>query len=164
MRLQKRDPQTAKLQERLDPVVTGMGFELVDLAFTQERGQPILQIFVDTVPPGDAKRGITVDDCSVISRTLGDLLDVEDLVPGAYRLEVSSPGLFRPLTKAEHFERVVGERVKLRTYAPKDGRRGYTGQLVAVTETGLTVNVDGVDYALSYEELSKANLEPDLGF
>ena len=161
------------------PVVEQEGYELIDVEFVTERGRAILRMYVDTVPPGDEHRGITVDDCSHISRIVSDLLDVEDddeaapraaLIGGNYNLEVSSPGLFRPLTKAAHFERVVGERIKVKTYQKIEERRVFTGVLVEFNGANgaqngtLVVDVDGRQYSLPLADVAKANLEPELNF
>jgi ribosome maturation factor RimP len=94
---------------------------------------------------------------------VSDVLDVEDVVPGEYNLEVSSPGLFRPLTKAAHFERAVGERIKVKTYEKQDGRRVFTGILEARDEDRLVVRVDdGQTFEIPLGSVAKANLEPHL--
>ena len=153
-----------KTRELVTTVVDREGYELVDVEFVTERGRAILRMYIDTVPPGDENRGITVDDCSHLSRIISDVLDVEDAVAGNYNLEISSPGLFRPLTKPAHFDRVVGQRVKVKTYQKIEDRRMFTGQLVAHRDGLLVVDVDGRQYELSIKDVAKANLEPELNF
>lgn len=146
------------------PLVEREGYELVDVEFVTERGRAILRMYVDTVPPGDESRGITVDDCSHLSRIISDLLDVEDAIAGNYNLEVSSPGLFRPLTKPEHFARVVGQRVRVKTFQKIDDRRVFIGVLVQASEDRVVVDVDGQPFEVSLADVAKANLEPELSF
>jgi ribosome maturation factor RimP len=146
----------------LEGIVAREGFELVDLELVTERGRTILRLFIDTVPPGTKERGVSVDDCSKVSRVVGDLLDVEDAIDGPYDLEVSSPGLFRPLTKEAHFDRALGERVKVKTYEKIEGRRVFTGTLTKREGQTIIVRVDGIEHALDLGRVAKANLEPEL--
>ncbi len=145
-------------------VVEQEGYELVDVEFVTEHGRAILRMFVDTVPPGDEQHGITVDDCSHLSRIISDLLDVEDAPGGQYNLEVSSPGLFRPLTKPAHYERVVGQRIRVKTYRKLEDRRVFTGTLVEINAETIVVEVDGQRFELSLADVAKANLQPELNF
>ena len=110
--------------------------------------------------PGTEEKGVTVDDCAHISRITGDLLEVEDVMGGDYHLEVSSPGLFRPLTKRAHYDRAIGARVKVKTFEKKDNRRVYTGILKRHAEGQLTVEVDGAEFLIPLDDVAKANLEP----
>lgn len=146
----------------VEGVVSREGFELVDVELTSDRGRAILRLYIDTVPPGTKERGVTVEDCSNVSRVVSDLLDVEDAIDGEYVLEVSSPGLFRPLTKAEHFDRSLGERVKVKTFDKIEGRRVFTGTLTKREGETITVKVDGIEFALDLSKVAKANLEPEL--
>ncbi len=141
-------------------VVTREGFELLDIELAADRGRSILRIYIDTVPPGNKERGVTVDHCQHVSRILSDLLDVEDLFDAEYNLEVSSPGIFRPLTKPEHFERSIGERIKVKTYEKIDGRKVFTGILKAKSDAELLIEIDGKDFSVPSERVAKANLEP----
>ena len=148
----------------LDPVVEREGYELLDVEYVSDRGRMILRLYIDTIPPGTPEKGVTVEDCSFISRIVGDILDVEETIGDKYHLEVSSPGLFRPLTKPPHFDRVVGERVKVKTFEKLEGRRVFTGTLVKHEAGALTVEVDGTAHTLNLENVAKANLEPELDF
>lgn len=145
----------------VEPLAAGEGYELVDVEFIMARGKPILRLFIDTVPPGTPERGVTVEDCTHVSRLVSDVLDVEDVVPGEYMLEVSSPGLFRPLTKAEHYARSLGERIKVKTYEKIEGRKTFTGRLDGRDEDRVVVTVDdGTTFHIPAEAIAKANLEP----
>lgn len=160
--------QTKKTVERvkalLEPVMDREGYELLEVEHLSERGRMVLRLYIDTVPPGTKERGVSVEDCTFVSRLVGDILDVEDVVDGNYNLEVSSPGLFRPLTKPVHFDRVVGERVRVKTYEKIEGRRAFTGTLESREGQTLNVVVDGQPYALALDNIAKANLEPELDF
>ena len=149
-----------RVTQLVEPVVGREGYELLDAEFVSEHGRTILRLYIDTVPPGTEEKGVTVDDCAHISRVVGDLLDVEEAIGGNYHLEVSSPGLFRPLTKPGHFDRALGERVKVKTFDKVNDRRVFIGTLKAHQEGKLTVDVDGVEHHVDLKDVAKANLEP----
>lgn len=167
----------AGLRERLiglaEPLLAALGYELVDIEYVPGRAQSLLRVYIDWpggVPPAgvgheaDEDRsweGIGVDDCEKVSRELSALLDVEDPIPGAYTLEVSSPGLDRILRTAPHFRRFVGERVHVELQLPRDGRRRYTGQLTRADDEGIELNVDGQPVTLTIAEIGRARLAPD---
>jgi ribosome maturation factor RimP len=141
------------LEGILEPTLAGMGYELVD-AQVSNRGR-FLRIFMDK--PG----GITLDDCASVSRHLSHLLEVEGI--DYDRLEVSSPGLDRPLRKAVDFARFAGQKVDVRMrLADAGGRRRYVGVLRGIEGTTATVDVDGVPVALQLDGMDRARLVPDL--
>jgi ribosome maturation factor RimP len=141
------------LEGILEPTLAGMGYELVD-AQVSNRGR-FLRIFMDK--PG----GITLDDCASVSRHLSHLLEVEGI--DYDRLEVSSPGLDRPLRKAADFARFAGQKVDVRMrLADAGGRRRYVGVLRGIEGTTATVDVDGVPVALQLDGMDRARLVPDL--
>jgi len=156
--------QAKRIVERVkslaEPVVEREGYELIDVEVGTDYGRSILRLYIDS---NDSK-GVTVEDCSHVSRIVGDLLDVEEPIEGAFNLEVSSPGLFRPLTKPAHFDRAIGERVKVKTFQKHEDRRVFTGVLKAHDEGHLLLEVDGREYRLSLRDVAKANLEPALEF
>lgn len=149
-----------RVRRAVNGVVAREGFELLDVELAIDRGQNILRIYIDTVPPGTKERGVTVEHCQHVSRVVGDLLDVEDIIDSEYNLEVSSPGIFRPLTKPEHFERAKGERIKVKTYEKMDGRKVFTGILKNKSEGELVIEIDGKDFLVPVQNIAKANLEP----
>ncbi|MCB9653726.1 MAG: ribosome maturation factor RimP [Deltaproteobacteria bacterium] len=151
-----------QIKTLIDPVLGREGYELIDVEYVSDRGRQVLRIYIDTIPPGTAERAIGVDDCSNVSRVVSDLLDVEDVVPGQYHLEVSSPGLFRPLTKPEHFDRSIGARVKVKTFERVGDRKVFTGILTKHEGGLLSIHIDGVERQLELRQVAKANLEPDL--
>jgi ribosome maturation factor RimP len=159
--------RTQRVVERVkslaEPVVEREGYELIEVELGSDRGRSVLRLYIDTIDSKGAG-GVTVEDCSHVSRIVGDLLDVEEVVEGAFTLEVSSPGIFRPLTKPVHFDRAVGERVKVKTFEKHDERRVFTGVLRAHADGQLVMDVDGREYRLSLKDVAKANLEPALEF
>jgi ribosome maturation factor RimP len=147
---------TVTLRERLialiEPVLVRLGYELVELEYAAGRSQAVVRIFIDQ------PAGITVEDCERVSREVAALLDVDDPIPTAYTLEVSSPGFDRLLRTAAHFERFVGSRVFVELKAPRAGRRRYTGVLQAVNATGIELEVDKQKVEVPFEDIGKARL------
>ena len=119
----KRDEYEAKVEAFLLPVMEENGFELVDVEYVKEAGTWYLRAYIDK--PG----GFTVDDCEMVSRKLGDWLDKEDFIDESYILEVSSPGLGRPLKKEKDFKRSLGEQVEIRLYKAVDRQKEFVGAL-----------------------------------
>jgi len=147
---------TVTLRERLialiEPVLVRLGYELVELEYAAGRSQAVVRIFIDQ------PAGITVVDCERVSREVAALLDVDDPIPTAYTLEVSSPGFDRVLRTAAHFERFVGSRVFVELKAPRAGRRRYTGMLQAANATGIELEVDKQKVEIPFDEIGKARL------
>ena len=135
----------------LEPLIERLGYELVYVTLSGSKSA-ILRTFIDA--PG----GITLDDCELVSHRVSDLLDLEDLIQGEYSLEVSSPGLARPLGKPEHFVRYRGYEVEIKMKVPQDGRRNFQGSLLEAGKETVTVEVGGSDYELPYSDMHKANL------
>lgn len=148
--------QRARLTALIEPVVGSLGLELVEVEWVPGRNQGILRVFIDTL--ADAGRHVGVDDCEQVSRAVSALLDVEDPIPGAYSLEVSSPGFDRLLRTRAHYQRFAGSRVKVELLAPRDGRKRYTGTLSAVDERGIELEVDGQKVDLPFAEIGKSRL------
>lgn len=132
----KKEMYEQKTEEILNPMVEKHGFELVDVEYVKEGGNWYLRAYIDK--PG----GITVDDCEVISRELSDKLDEKDFVEDAYILEVSSPGLGRPLKKEKDFERSLGEEVEVRTYRAVNRQKEFTGILKAYDKDSITIELE----------------------
>src|SRR5580658_7568059 len=149
---------TAPLREKLitlaEPLLGEVGDELGDLGVVRGGTHAVLRVFIDR------PEGVGLDDCERASHELSALLDVEDPVPVAYTLEVSSPGLDRVLRTPAHFQRFVGERIWLELRAARDGRRRYTGRLEALDEMGIELNVDGAIVRVPFSEISRARLAP----
>lgn len=136
----------------LEPSINAMGFDLIELEYAA--GGELLRIYIDI------DRGITVDDCEAVSRQVSGILDVEDPIPGRYTLEVSSPGIDRPLRTLGHFAHFAGERVKIQTDAPINGRRRYKGELLGVDGETIRIDVDGKQVDLPFDRIEKARLAP----
>jgi ribosome maturation factor RimP len=147
-----------KAREIVQPPIEGAGCELVDVEWKNEQGGWVLRVFVDR--PG----GITHEDCERVSRELSPVLDVHDVIPHAYSLEVSSPGLERPLRTVEPFRRFLGQRAKVRLRHGVAGRRNFTGTIVAADGDAatFTLEVDGQEHVLPLGDLDKAQLQVDM--
>ena len=140
----------------LEPLIEGLGYELVDIEWAAGQRSGVLRIFLDQPPAVGGHIGI--EDCERVSREVSALLDVEDPIPGAYSLEVSSPGFDRVLRKSAHFARFAGERVWVELTVPRDGRRRFTGRLASVTDAGIELEVDGQTVTMKFGEIGKARL------
>ena len=149
-----RDTLTTLLQ----PVIEGLGYELWELEFQPGRGNGLLRLYLDT----EAEAGITVDDCERVSRAVSDVLDAQDPIPGNYTLEVSSPGIERPLRTARHFAPYAGETVFVEMVHVVDERRRFKGRLVAADEATIEVEVDGRTHRLPIAGIRKAHLAPEI--
>jgi ribosome maturation factor RimP len=145
----------ATLTRLLQPLIQDLGYEFVGLEHSSNPKNPVLVIYIDR------PEGITVDDCESVSREVAALLDVEDPIPGHYSLEVSSPGLDRPLFTLEQFERFSGEEVKVSLYAPLDGRRKFRGRILGVAGGRVRLDQDGTAVELDMGNIAKARLVPD---
>jgi ribosome maturation factor RimP len=141
-----------KVTQLIEPVLEEMGFELVDVEYRSERGRWILRIYADS------EGGITVDDCARLSRQVGNLIDVKEVIAHEYVLEVSSPGLNRPLKKERDFLQSIDKKIKVRTISPVDGRSRFTGYLRKIHEDTLHIEVDGNLVALPLRSIDKANI------
>jgi len=149
-----------KARALCEPLIAAEGLELLELEYLREPSGWVLRLFIDK-PQGT----VGVDECSVASHAVDKALDVEDLIPNEYSLEVSSPGLNRPLKKPEHFERVVGQKVKLKTYAPlfEPPRKNFVGTLTAVLAQAVVVEVEGAGaFTVPFKDIAKAHLDPEL--
>ena len=146
--------QADRLRALVEPVVAHLGFEVVDIEFVS--GQKILRIYID------GPQGIDVDDCARVSRQVSALFDVEDPIPGQYTLEISSPGLDRPLARPGDFERFAGSQIKVKTVLPVDGRRNFRGRLVGVVDGRVVLEADETRYDLAFDNIEKARLVPEL--
>lgn len=142
------------LQDLLEPVITGLGYEVVRI-LTIGQKNPTLQIMIDRLDGKD----ITVEDCATVSRTISTVLDEKDPIKDQYSLEVSSPGLDRPLTKIEHFKRFSGYEARIETAVEVEKRKRFKGVLGNVDEQNrVHIDVDGTDYAIAFDDISKAKL------
>lgn len=144
------------LRQLLEPGVEALGFELVDAELVGSGSNRVLRVYIDS------HGGIDVEDCALVSRQLSALLDVEDPIPGAYTLEVSSPGLDRPLVRRRDFERFVGAQVKVRMHEAIQGRKNFTGRLAEVGDDHVMLEMDKESYKLPFRDIERARLVPEL--
>lgn len=148
----KSSPQ---ITEMVRNVVEPMGYELLGCEMvSQGKAGSIFRVYIDH------EQGITIDDCSDVSHQLSGVLDVEDPIKGNYNLEVSSPGMDRPLFEAAHYDRFIGHEVSLKTMVALNGRKKFKGKLLERQENQITLLVDGQEIAISMDQIEKANLVP----
>ena len=151
--MSKREDTEARAEKLLQPVVDQHGFELVDVEFVREGGTWYLRGYIDK--PG----GITVNDCEAVSRIFSDRLDEEDFIPESYVMEISSPGLDRPLKKPRDFTRSMGKAVELKTYRPIEGCREFAGDLTAYDGKTVTItDEDGRQLAFDLKDVALIRL------
>jgi ribosome maturation factor RimP len=146
-------PLNDKVREVVTPVVQGAGYELVDVEWKHEQGGWVIRLFIDKPD------GISHEDCEQVSRQVSATLDVHDVVPHTYNLEVSSPGLDRPLRTSDHFRRFVGQKARVKLRDGLEGRRNFSGVIVSAEDSAVTMEVDGKQYTLPLSDLEKANLD-----
>ncbi len=155
--MEPREEVRSKIKELVQPYLTAQGAELVDLEYARPRkGRAILRLFVDR--PG----GITLEELTRISRVVGDLLDVHDLIPGSYNLEVSSPGLTRALKKPQDYERYKGRLVRVTTRAPWEGRQVHIGILQGLEDDRVCLKEGESVVCIPLSEIGRARLDLDL--
>ena len=147
--------KSVKLTHLIQPLVEDLGYEFVGLEHGSNPKNPVLVIYIDK------EEGIAVQDCEKVSREVAALLDVEDPIPGRYSLEVSSPGLERPLFTLAHYEQFTGETVKISLYAPQDGRRKFNGEILGVEDGQVKLEQDGSEVLVDLGNIAKARLVPD---
>lgn len=143
-----------ELIELLAPVVESLGYELFHLELVGQGKTSTLRLYIDS------PQGIDVDDCAKVSREISALMDVEDPLPEAYQLEVSSPGLDRPLVKIEHFQQFIGEEARVVMRYPLEARRKFKGRIEAVDDGVVVLSVDAEEYRLPVADMEKARLVP----
>jgi ribosome maturation factor RimP len=146
-----------KAEALLEPLLEAEGLSLVDIAFRWEHGGWVFRVLMDR------EQGVTVDDCARVSREFEQMMDVENIIPTSYRLEVSSPGLDRPLKKEADFIKYTGRRVRIKTKDPVAGRRNFKGDLIGFAEGKASVQVEGGEvFVIPLASILKANLELEL--
>lgn len=141
-----------RIHRLLEPTVTALGLELWGIEHVGRGRQSLLRIYIDS------DDGVDIDDCERVSRQVSAVLDVEDPIKGEYTLEVSSPGLDRPLFVPAHYRRFIGSEIKLRLRAPHEGRRKFKGLIDRVEEDQLELLVDGERFVLPFSMIEKASL------
>ncbi len=137
-----------------EPMVAENGMELIDVEYVKEGAEWYLRLFLDK----EGDEGIDLDDCELISRKFSDVLEEKDPITQAYRLEVSSPGIERPLKRTKDFQRFQGEKVQVKTFSEVEGKKQFIGILQETTEETVTLDVDGTMIAIPRKQIGKANL------
>ena len=141
------------LAQLFEPVIESMGYELVGVEFQGGGGHGTLRVYIDR------EDGVSLDDCAAISHQLSGILDVEEPIDQAYDLEISSPGIDRPLFKLADYERFAGQTAKIKLAAGIDGRRNFKGRLLGATQAGqVSIEVDGETFTLPFSDIARANL------
>lgn len=150
------DEKTPELIDQLwallEPVIQAEGMELIEVEYRRESHGWVLRLFIDQPD------GVTVDDCAGVSQVVGDFMDVSDLIQNRYHLEVSSPGLNRPLRKPEHFQNYIGKIIELRTSVPLDQRRRFKGVLTAAASGTISLDCRGKVVSIPMQFVERARL------
>lgn len=152
---------TQALAQRFSEVLVDLGLECIGVEFTPSQGQSTLRIYLDVLDQGGESREVGLDDCETASRELSALLDVEDPIPGHYVLEVSSPGIDRPLFTAAQFAKVTGAEVKVLLKAPLEGRRRMRGKVVSVEGEQILLEGEGKTFEFEHGAVESARVVPD---
>ncbi|WP_243043110.1 ribosome maturation factor RimP [Dyella sedimenti] len=152
---------TQALAQRFTEVLADLGLECIGVEFTPSQGQSTLRVYLDVLAAGGEGREVTLDDCEAASRELSAMLDVEDPIPGHYLLEVSSPGIDRPLFTAAQFAKVAGTEVKVLLKAPLEGRRRLRGKVVSVDGERISLEAEGKTFEFDHDAVESARVVPD---
>lgn len=162
--------KATQLTELLAPTVEALGLELLGIEYLPAPGGALVRLYIDVAagtdagqadPEGEGGQGVTIEHCEAVSREVSAQLDVEDPISGNYTLEVSSPGIDRPLFGATQFAQFQGEMVKVGLKLPQDGRRRLTGRIVSVEDQTVTFDLDGAPFVVQADNIDKARIVPD---
>ena len=140
------------ITELIDTTIQALGLDLWGVELLQQGKYSLLRIYIEH------EEGVTIEDCEKVSRQISALMDVEDPIAGEYTLEVSSPGLDRPLFRIEHYSQYVGSEVDLKLRRPLDGRRKFKGQIIKVSGDIVGLLVEGSEYDLEFSDIEKASI------
>jgi ribosome maturation factor RimP len=143
------------LNELLQPLVEDLGYEFVGLEYNSNPKHSVLRIYIDR------EDGVGIEDCETVSREVAALLDVKDPIRSQYNLEISSPGLDRPLFTPAHYAEFAGNEAQITLFAPQDGRRKFKGPILSADENGVRIEQDGTEVTLGFDNIAKAKLVPD---
>lgn len=148
--------RAAELQQMLEPAVAALGFELWGLDYSTGGKRKLLRIYID------GPNGVNIDDCAAVSRQVSSVLDVEDPIAGEFTLEVSSPGVDRPLYKLEHYQRYAGHQIKLRLRFPFEGQRNFSGLLNGIENDEVLLVIGEDELLLPFEQIEKGQIVGEL--
>jgi ribosome maturation factor RimP len=146
--------QQRKLRDICEPVINSLGLELVEITYTRQNGQRVVEITID------GPEGISHIECEKVTRAVEGPLDEADLIPESYLLQVSSPGLDRPLITREHYLRFCGNDIRVKTYQPIDGQRNFKGVLLGLEGDDVVLDILGKQVKLPLEQITRARLDP----
>ncbi|MBW2090734.1 MAG: ribosome maturation factor RimP [Deltaproteobacteria bacterium] len=159
------------VEDLIGSLIKAEGFELIEVQYRRERGGWVLRLFVDrsTDPdqPSDAEApgsSITLDDCAAISREVGNLLEIKEVIQGPYNLEISSPGLDRPLKKPDDYIRFAGHLIRIKMKSPVDGRKKFKGRLLGLEDGLIKLDVDEQTIEVRLDETERVALEPEVNW
>jgi ribosome maturation factor RimP len=158
--------KASEISALLAPTVESLGLELLGAEYLPSPGGAVLRLYID-VPAAETERNVGIEDCEAVSREVSAQLDVEDPISGNYTLEVSSPGIDRPLFTAAQYARFAGQSAKVTLKLPQDGRRRLQGRIDKADDSTVVFDVDGQPFEVAFENIDKAKLVPDweaLGF
>ena len=160
--------KATQIAEMLAPTIASLGVELLGIEYLPAPGSATLRLYIDVpaaeldaTPEGQEPRSVTIEDCEAVSREVSAQLDVEDPISGNYTLEVSSPGIDRPLFALEHYARFAGETAKVGLKLPHEGRRRLQGEIVGVEGAQVVFAIDGARFSVPFSNIDKARLVPD---
>lgn len=151
-----------KVRDLAEPLVAGEELELLDVEYLREPGGWILRLTIDKLGGSGPDNAVGLEDCTRASRAVSTVLDVEDVVPNEYSLEVTSPGLNRPLKKVEHYQRVLGKKIKVRTFGPigDPPRKSFAGTLIEADAAAVVLDVEGAGrFSIPLKDVAKANVQ-----
>ena len=154
-KMSRKEEYEQKAEALLSPIVESNGFELVDVEYVKEAGNWYLRGYIDK--PG----GITVNDCETVSRAFSDRLDEDDFIEDSYIMEISSPGLDRPLKKEKDFARSIGKLVEIRTYRPIENQKEFCGELTAYDNNSVTIDEEGTPRTFDKKDIALVRLAID---
>jgi ribosome maturation factor RimP len=148
------------LTNLVSPAIADMGLECLGVEYSPSHGNSLVRVYIDRAGSDRERSPVTVDDCELVSRQVSALFDVNDPITGRYTLEVSSPGLDRPLYTPEQFARFIGQGAKIELSLPLDGRRRFQGPILAVAGATIIVEQDGAEVRIPHGNIHKAKLMP----
>jgi ribosome maturation factor RimP len=154
VKFEKMSSTVEKIKVLVEPAIADLGCEYLGAELFSYGNHRKLRLFIDKTS------GVTVDDCAEVSHSVGAILDVEDIIPGEYRLEISSPGFDRPLFELAHYERFIGQKAKVRLRDKIDNRRNLLGIIEKVAEGKVTMDIEGHKISFELNEVGRANLVP----
>ena len=140
------------IKNLLQPTIEGLGYDLWGIEYLSQKHGSLLRIYIDVT------RGVTIEDCEIVSQQVSAILDVEDVVPEKFRLEISSPGVPRPLFYPEQFQKYNQHEIQIKLYEPIAGQRKYSGTIIAVDQKGVRLACNNTEHEFLFSTIAKANL------